>query len=166
MRDANDLLEAGMIMRWSAVIVAGMIASAGVWAQDKKVQDPAQSKELNTEAYVELLREDVQAKRLDVIKEGMQLDEKQAAAFWPVYDEYAGEQKKLGDQKLADHSGLCEGLHDHGRCQGRRTGAKSDGVGGAADRVAQEILRADEKGSTDGAGGAILAARQSGSDAN
>ena len=90
-----------MMMRCGAVIVAGMIASAGVRAQEKKVQDPAQSKELNTEAYVELLREDVQAKRQEVIKEGMQLDEKQAAAFWPVYDEYAGEQKKLGEQKLA-----------------------------------------------------------------
>jgi hypothetical protein len=49
---------------------------------------------MNTEAYVELLREDVQVKRQEVIKEGMQLDEKQAACFWPVYDEYAGEQKK------------------------------------------------------------------------
>jgi hypothetical protein len=66
-----------------------------------EVQDAAQSKELNTEAYVELLRADVQAKRQEVIEEGMQLDEKQAAAFGPVYDEYAGEQEKLGDQKLA-----------------------------------------------------------------
>ncbi len=90
-----------MSMRWGAVMVAGMIATTGLWAQEKRVQDPAQSKELNTEAYVELLREDVQAKRQVVIKEGMQLDEKQAAAFWPVYDEYAGGQKRLGDQKLA-----------------------------------------------------------------
>jgi len=58
----------------------------------------AQSNELNTEADVELLREDVQAKRQEVIKEGMQLDEKQAASFWPVY---AGQPKQLGDQKLA-----------------------------------------------------------------
>lgn len=88
------------MMRWGAMTVAAMMATAGLWAQGKKVQDAAESKELNTEAYVELLREDVQAKRQEVIKEGMQL-EKQAAAFWPVYDEYAGEQKKLGDRKLA-----------------------------------------------------------------
>jgi hypothetical protein len=50
---------------------------------------------------MELLREDVQAKRQEVIKEGMQLNEEQAAAFWPVYEEDAGEQKKLGDQELA-----------------------------------------------------------------
>ena len=63
-----------MMMRWISLMV-----TAGLWAQEKKVQDPAQSKELNTEADVELLREDVQAKRQEVIKEGMQLDEKQAA---------------------------------------------------------------------------------------
>jgi hypothetical protein len=84
------------MMRWMSLM--GM---AGLWAQEKKVQDPAQSKELNTEADVELLREDVQAKRQEVIKEGMQLDEKQAASFWPVYEQYAGEPKQLGDQKLA-----------------------------------------------------------------
>ena len=81
------------MMGWSAVVVAGMIATAGLWAQEKQVQDAEQSKELNTEAYVELLRQDVQAKRQEGIKEGMQLDEKQAAAFCPVYEEYAGEQK-------------------------------------------------------------------------
>jgi hypothetical protein len=101
MWDANESQEAGMMMRWSAMMVVAMMATAGLRAQEKRVQDRAQSKELNTEAYVELLRADVQAKRQEVIKEGMQLDEKQAAAFWPVYEEYAGEQKKLGDQKLA-----------------------------------------------------------------
>jgi hypothetical protein len=101
MWDANESQEAGMMMRWSAMMVVAMMATAGLRAQEKRVQDAAQSKELNTEAYVELLPADVQAKRQEVIKEGMQLDEKQAAAFWPVYEEYAGEQKKLGDQKLA-----------------------------------------------------------------
>ncbi len=88
------------MMRWISLMVAAMV-TAGLWAQEEKVQDPARSKELNTEADVELLREDVQAKRQEVIKEGMQLDEKQAASFWPVYEQYAGEPKQLGDQKLA-----------------------------------------------------------------
>jgi hypothetical protein len=101
MRDATELQEAEIMMRWSAMMMAAALATAGLWAQEKEVQDTAQSKELNTEAYVELLRADAQAKRQEVIKEGMHLDEKQAAAFWPVYEEYAAQQKKLGDQKLA-----------------------------------------------------------------
>jgi phage FluMu gp28-like protein len=31
----------------------------------------------------------------------MRLDAKQAALFWPVYEQYAGEQEQLDDQKLA-----------------------------------------------------------------
>jgi hypothetical protein len=89
-----------MMMRWISLMVAAIV-TAGLWAQEKKVQHPAQRKELNTEAYVELLREDAQAKRQEVIKEGMPLDEKQAASFWPVYEPYAGEPKQLVDQKLA-----------------------------------------------------------------
>jgi hypothetical protein len=56
-------------------------SDGGAVGQEKQVQDAEQSKELNTETYVELLRQDVQAKRQESIKEGMQLDEKQAAAF-------------------------------------------------------------------------------------
>jgi hypothetical protein len=129
------------------------------------VQDAAQSKELNTE-YVELLRADVQAKSQEVIKEGMQLDEKQAAAFWPVYEEYAGEQKKLGDQKLAIIQDYAKDFHDHGRCEGRRVGATSDGVGRAANGIAKEILPGHEEGAADSAGGAILPTGQPGADAH
>jgi hypothetical protein len=99
------------MMRRISLMVAAMV-TAGLGVQEKKVQDPAQSKELNTEADVELLREDVQAKRQEVIKERIQLDEKLAASFWPVYEQYAGEPKQLGDQKL-HHSRLCQ-FHDHG----------------------------------------------------
>jgi hypothetical protein len=35
-----------MMMRWSAMMVAAMMATAGLWAQEKKVQDAAESKEL------------------------------------------------------------------------------------------------------------------------
>jgi len=41
----------------------------------------------------------VQAKRQKVIKEGMQLDEKQAS-FWPVCERCAEEPKQLDDRKL------------------------------------------------------------------
>lgn len=90
-----------MKIRWGVVVLALFIGTAA-WAQDKgQVEDPAESKEVNLQAYIQLLRQDVQAKREQIIKEGMQLDDKQSAAFWPVYREYAAAQKQLGDQKLA-----------------------------------------------------------------
>jgi hypothetical protein len=149
------------------MMVAAMMATAGLWAQEKRVRHAAQSKELNTEAYVELLRADVQAKRQEVIKEGMQLDEKQAAAFWPVCEEYAGEQKKLGDQKLAI-------IQDYAKDFMTMDDAKADEL---AQRVlvldeqrtgiAKEILPGHEEGAADSAGGgAILPTGQPGADAH
>jgi hypothetical protein len=111
-------------------VVAAMV-TAGLWAQEKKVQDPARSKELNTEADVELRREEVQAKRQEVIKGGIQLDEQQAASFWPVYEQYAGEPKQSGDQKLAiieNYAKNCMTIDD----------AK-------ADELAQRVMALDEQ---------------------
>lgn len=89
------------IIRFAIVTVSAMLLSCGVSAQEKQLQDPAQSKELNTQAYIQLLRSDLKASKRTLIKESMQLDENQAAAFWPLYNQYDVEQTKLGDQKLA-----------------------------------------------------------------
>ena len=89
-----------MKIRLVATILA-LAAAPGLWAQDKKVQDPAESQELNDQAYVRLLRTDLKAKKQQIIKEAMQLDDPQAAAFWPIYRDYDAEQTKLGDEKLA-----------------------------------------------------------------
>ena len=90
-----------MRIRFAIVIVAAMVVSCGLCAQEKQVQEPAQSKELNTQAYIQLLRSDLKASKRALIKESMQLDENQAAAFWPLYNQYDVEQSKLADQKLA-----------------------------------------------------------------
>jgi len=92
--------EIPMRLQWFVLTLA-LFLGLGVAAQDKKVVEPGDSAELNTQAYIQLLRQDVQGKREAIIREGMQLDEKQSAAFWPIYKEYAAEQSKLGDQKLA-----------------------------------------------------------------
>jgi hypothetical protein len=82
-----------------AVLV--LAVATGLWAQEKKIQDPAESKELNDQAYIRLLRTDLKTKREQIIKEAMQLNDQQAATFWPLYRDYDAEQTKLGDEKLA-----------------------------------------------------------------
>jgi hypothetical protein len=84
-----------------AALAMALMAATGLWAQETKVQDHAVSKELNTQAYIQLLRTDLRDKREQIIKETMQLTDQQAAAFWPVYHEYDAEQAKLGDEKQA-----------------------------------------------------------------
>ncbi|MGD0511804.1 MAG: hypothetical protein ABSA29_00800 [Terriglobales bacterium] len=88
-----------MRIRWTVSLLV-IVAATGVWAQEKKLQDPAESKELNERAYVRLLRSDLKTKKEAIIKEDMQLTPQQAAAFWPIYKNYDAEQNKLIDQKL------------------------------------------------------------------
>jgi len=90
-----------MRIRFAFVAAAVLFLTCTVSAQDKQIQDPAESKELNTQAYIQLLRADLKASKRTLIKEAMQLDDTQAAAFWPVYNQYDVEQTKLGDEKLA-----------------------------------------------------------------
>jgi hypothetical protein len=89
-----------MRIRWTVALLALTVAT-GLWAQEKKVQDPAESRELNSEAYIRLLRSDLKASRDQIVREEMQLNPQQAAAFWPVYHDFTAEQTKLGDEKLA-----------------------------------------------------------------
>jgi hypothetical protein len=90
-----------MRIQFAFIAAAALFLGCGISAQEKQLQDPAESKERNTQAYIQLLRLDLKASKRTIIKESMQLDEKQAAAFWPMYNQYDVEQTKLGDQRLA-----------------------------------------------------------------
>ena len=70
-------------------------------AQETHIKDPSESQELNTEAYIRLLRADLNSRKEQIVKETMQLDDKQARIFWPIYKNYEADLDKLGDEKLA-----------------------------------------------------------------
>jgi hypothetical protein len=50
---------------------------------------------------MEILREKVRADKKLVIAEAMQLTRSEAKVFWPVYEDYLKEIKKLGDRTLS-----------------------------------------------------------------
>jgi hypothetical protein len=114
-----------------AVLVLAMVAATSVWAQQTQVQDPARSKELNTQAYIQLLRRDLRANRELIVKEAMQLNEQQSGVFWPIYKEYVAEQTKLGDEKLAIVTDYAEHFLTMTNEQ--------------ADALAQRVMQLDEK---------------------
>jgi hypothetical protein len=119
-----------MRIRLTITILALMTAT-GLRAQDKKIQDPAESVELNDQAYIRLLRSDLRAKKEQIIKESMQLNDQQAAAFWPIYKQYDAEQTKLGDEKLAI-------VHDYAQDFLSMSDQK-------ADQLAQRVMTLDEQ---------------------
>jgi hypothetical protein len=119
-----------MRIRWTVSLLV-IVAATGVWAQEKKLQDPAESKELNERAYVRLLRSDLKTKKEAIIKEDMQLTPQQAAAFWPIYKNYDAEQNKLIDQKRAvfqDYAQKFMTMNDQ-----------------KADQIAQKVIALDDQ---------------------
>ena len=50
---------------------------------------------------VALLRQNLQAESKKLITKNMQLSDSEAAAFWPIYNEYAAEVRKVNDTRFA-----------------------------------------------------------------
>jgi hypothetical protein len=50
---------------------------------------------------IKLLRQDIRSNKKQLIAANLTLTDVEATKFWPVYDQYAAEMTKLGDQKYA-----------------------------------------------------------------
>jgi len=53
-----------------------------------------------TDSDIQLLRQDLQAHKNQIITDTMSFTEQEAAAFWPVYKEYASEQQAIAGKRL------------------------------------------------------------------
>jgi hypothetical protein len=63
-------------------------------------QSSAQSSS-QTDKDIQLLRQDVRSQRKQIVAANMQLTDAEAQKFWPVYDQYTADMKKLGDTRVA-----------------------------------------------------------------
>jgi hypothetical protein len=67
------------------------------------------------ESEIELLRSDIKAEKVDLVKDLLKLDGAKADAFWPVYRKYQAELDVLGDKRLAlikDYAAHMDSLTD------------------------------------------------------
>jgi hypothetical protein len=53
------------------------------------------------ESEIELLRSDLKAGKVDVVKQAIHVEGAKADAFWPVYRKYQADLDKIGDKRLA-----------------------------------------------------------------
>jgi hypothetical protein len=53
------------------------------------------------EKYLEILRSDVSASKVQILTEALDLSEKDSAAFWPIYRAYDAELAAIGDRRAA-----------------------------------------------------------------
>jgi len=61
----------------------------------------AQDQEPTLDSTIALVRANMQADRTTLITTGMNFNEKDGAAFWPIYKEYQYERSKLDDRRVA-----------------------------------------------------------------
>ncbi len=54
-----------------------------------------------TDDYIELLRMDIKAQKVEVITEAMQFTQEEAALFWPIYRNYDFELTEINNERLA-----------------------------------------------------------------
>ncbi len=84
-------------------IAAFVLASAWFLAVQGMQAQTAASKDSPTvtDQDIQLLRQDIRSQRKQLVAANLTLTETEATKFWPVYDQYAAELTKIGDQKYA-----------------------------------------------------------------
>lgn len=85
------------------IIAVLVLASAWVLAVPAVHAQAAASKDSQTvtEQDIKLLRQDLRSNKKQLIAANLTLTDAEATKFWPVYDQYAAEMTKIGDQKYA-----------------------------------------------------------------
>jgi hypothetical protein len=86
--------EEEVMKMWKAFVLM-MVLSAPALTQTVEVK----AKPL-TDADIQLLRQDLQSQKNQIITDTMTFSESEAAAFWPVYKEYASEQQTIASKRL------------------------------------------------------------------
>lgn len=102
-------------LRTAALAVALCMAPKLTSAQGAKPAAPADPRDANLRAYVELLRSDVRSQKIAILTEVMKFTEAEDAKFWPIYREYDTELSKINDDRLAlikEYAGNYEKMTD------------------------------------------------------
>jgi hypothetical protein len=78
-----------------SVLALGTLRALGQAPADANTGRPV------TEDDIAVLRQDLNTETTEIITRNMKFTEEQAKAFWPVYRDYAHEQRVIGEQRIA-----------------------------------------------------------------
>ncbi|HKN24254.1 MAG TPA: hypothetical protein VJX72_05350 [Candidatus Acidoferrum sp.] len=85
------------------LIAVVVLASASFLAVPAAHAQAAASKDSPavTDQDIQLLRQDIRSQKKQLVAANLTLTDAEATKFWPIYDQYAAEMTKIGDQKYA-----------------------------------------------------------------
>jgi hypothetical protein len=109
---------------WIFVVMASvmLIAQTNTEAQEAPAKTAAKAftpEEQNIQEYIQLLRENVSAEKSELMASVIQLDEEDAAKFWPIYRDYDAQLRKVNDLRVAN-------ILEYSRSYTQMTDAKAD----------------------------------------
>jgi len=88
-----------------AVVILGyavLFSSSSLFSQTGSSQATSSGQtQSSTDQDIELLRKDIRSQKKQVIAANMNLTDKEAEQFWPIYDQYTAELVKINDNKYA-----------------------------------------------------------------
>jgi hypothetical protein len=74
---------------------------AAAWLAGALASIPMPARASSIESEIELLRSDLRANKVDIVKDAIHVSGARADAFWPVYRKYQLDLDKIGDKRLA-----------------------------------------------------------------
>ena len=80
----------------SVLLLGGLTLSTGSAAPPS-----SEAQKKNSDYYIELVRRDVRQDAREIIGGKLAFTQAEADKFWPVYERYEAELKRLGDEKVA-----------------------------------------------------------------
>jgi hypothetical protein len=86
-----------MLQYLRAGVLCALLTPTLALAADKPIVNEKFS---DLEPAIQMLRDEVGKDRRDVVKANMLLTNSEAARFWPIYDEYRAEMRKVGDRRV------------------------------------------------------------------
>jgi hypothetical protein len=100
-RQEEEMITQRRIM--AVVLVTMAVLPAGsVFSQASSPQATTASQDQGaSDKDIDLLRKDVRSQKKQIIAANMNLSDKEAEQFWPVYDQYTDELVKINDKKYA-----------------------------------------------------------------
>ena len=83
-------MRKSFLRTFAAALLAGALASL-----------PGLASASSLESEIELLRSDLKAGKVDIVKDALHVSGAKADAFWPVYRKYQLDLDKIGDKRIA-----------------------------------------------------------------
>ena len=116
----------------------------------------AQDQEPTIDSTIAVVRANMQADRTALITTGMNFNDKEGAAFWPIYQQYEYERSKLDDRRVAVIKEYTQKYPNADRRRGQSDGRTNVGLRLSSGCVEEEVLQEVQQGASGSYGGEVL----------